>query len=148
MSRKIPPVHIGDKFGKRTIRSRPYTRLSYNNYERYFVIVQCECGKEDEVEVAALIRNKVNSCRSCATALIFDVGTRFGKREVIGQGGKNNQGQRKSIVRCDCGSIDEVINQSLKKGIANRCRQCLPHRYKLLCSRCKNELTVDEQTLK
>ena len=51
-------------------------------------------------------------------------GTRYGRRVVLTEATPAACGNRRVLVRCDCGRPDEVYLSSLARGRARQCRQC------------------------
>lgn len=119
----VSRVHynIGDRYGRRTI----VATANPNSRGQTRVVVRCDCGKEDVVYLANLIRRRADMCRSCSSKSTYSIGDRFGKRTIIGDA--EPQGTRHSTmvkVRCDCGSEDIVSLAQLRCGKSIMCKAC------------------------
>ncbi|KKM15681.1 hypothetical protein LCGC14_1693550 [marine sediment metagenome] len=56
--------------------------------------------------------------------LLDYVGKRFGTWSVLRKGNYDRSGHMRWVCRCDCGRIEEVLGDNLKRSISTCCREC------------------------
>lgn len=122
--RKIPDVHIGDKFNEWTVISEPfYEYPKKSTVGRWKVSCRCSCGNEYTVKVSTLLNNRSSRCRNCANSAkrdIPEIGTRFHRLTVIGIGEPYGR-HTTAICQCDCGNIVKCLHNHLKRGVTKSC---------------------------
>lgn len=118
--------YIGKTFNKRTV-----IKDLTEEYGRSYVLVRCECGKEDVVRLTNLLKGIGTACGKCRKYIkkpnnttrynIADyIGKKYGKRTIIKDAGKIKS-KRMVLCRCDCGKEDLVPFFDL---IGGRCQMC------------------------
>lgn len=141
-------IKVGDKFGDWTVIS---TDVPSRNKSRY-VLCQCKCGKQSEINASALRTGKSSSCKSCAKrkkSTILEIGNKYKYWTVLeGPIYKNYTAYYK--VKCDCGTEEYKLPiELLSKNSCFQCKKCA-HKENMSNIRKKNgeigDLTKTEHT--
>jgi hypothetical protein len=117
---------IGEKYNKLTIvEDAPSTRQPSGRLIKR-VNVKCDCGNtKNNVAYVDLKKNKVKSCGCLSVPKIeINTGDSFGFWKVLSEGkGRtyDNDITRTVICECFCGTIKDIILQSLVRGISKSC---------------------------
>lgn len=132
MTKKIV-TQPGDRFGRLTVIEPPRAG-------QYRAVVVCDCGKQGEVSIYSLTAGNTQSCgclkkeKASRTNLeirasgrpigrkasLMSVGDRHGRLTLL-ERAENRNGQPYWKVRCDCGSVKEVQQGNLRRGVTTSC---------------------------
>ena len=118
----------GRTFGRWMVIGRAPDRKDKHNRTLIYWVCKCECGTLREVSERELKRGRSKSC-GCLKKELKEpenlVGRRFGRWIVIERGkdryDKNGHILRTWICRCDCGTVKEVFESSLRYNISQSC---------------------------
>ena len=102
---------IGKKFGKLTVIGPKDT---------HYVRVECECGTQFLAPKLKLVSGRIKSC-GCDKEVPDFIGRRFGDWEVIALSPNKEDGKRRWVCKCSCGTIRDVVEYSLTKGLSKSC---------------------------
>lgn len=126
----------GMRFGRMTVLRRTKDRTKSN----YWWCV-CDCGNEEQVEKAALVKSRITECNRCRTRLSCNrnvpndlkrksksgyelAGIRFGNLVAIRVSNSSIDNKRTWHCKCDCGNAADVITTKLIRGIVVACAEC------------------------
>lgn len=84
-------------------------------------LCKCECGTQKIINGCDLRRNRTKSC-GCDKDNDY-LHQKFGKWTVLKRVANKND-KRVFLCQCECGTIKEVVGQSLKNGVSLSCGQC------------------------
>jgi len=108
----------GMKYGLLTVLHK-VSRPSWAKNKSIYWFCRCDCGKELIIS-ASRLRSKGK--RSCGCARYNDLsGKIFGILTVLMEYGKDKNGKRLWICKCECGNEKEVKGSSLKSGNTKSC---------------------------
>lgn len=118
----------GRVFGRWTVISRAPDRYSKRGDKIIYWNCRCECGTIKEVADRELKRGRSKSC-GCIKKILKEpedlTGKRFGRWIVIKRGedryDKNGHILRTWVCQCDCGTIKEVFEGSLRNNNSQSC---------------------------
>ena len=104
--------YINKKFGKLTILSIIYP----NNIigKRAYANCLCECGREKEINLRDIIKNKIKTCGCSKRLHISLVGRKLGSLNILSRINDQNYPSHKGVYymcQCDCG-IEKIIGHS------------------------------------
>lgn len=85
------------------------------------VLVACDCGREDVIQLSKFVNDEALKCPACVSADVT-IGQVFGDRTIISATVIDNN--TIATTRCKCGLIADVRYSSLKAGSAVRCNSC------------------------
>jgi len=105
-------MNIGDRFGRWTIVSEPFTKEGKKN-----VSARCDCGTTRHVDAYSLQKGRSTSCGSCNA---IQPGDAFGRWMAVSEPFRDGKYTRIS-VRCKCGTERCVQAQSLLSGDSKSC---------------------------
>ena len=112
---------VGKRFGKLTVIEKVGT--SSKNKE-YLWKCQCDCGNTKIVSSYHLRSNHTRSC-GCYISETFEkpieLGTVFGKLEVIAKTDRTYYKSRLYECKCECGNVIEESSNSLRRGHTQSC---------------------------
>lgn len=116
----------GNIYGKLTVTQQHHL---HSPTKGTLWICSCECGNEEVIVRAALLRNGTTTSCGCDkyTSYKEEEGKRYGKWTVIGLSEKRgNYGEIYLLCRCDCGVEKPVQKSRLKKQFSKSCG-CTPN---------------------
>lgn len=121
----------GTRFGDLTVLRAARPLWAGDGY-RQQVRVRCVCGTESIVKSSRLRGGRIGSC-GCANRRKYEAmwplpGTRFGKwtlERVLGSRIRWGQSKVFCRVRCDCGTVGQVLLGKLRARDTRSCRGCL-----------------------
>lgn len=101
-----------------------WTVLGPAKDKKYCFLCRCVCGTEKEVGGYALVEGRSKSCGKCwrkqagnPRETIVEPGTKFGSWTVLGPAKE----PKKLSCRCECGTVKDVLKQSLLNGHSKSC---------------------------
>lgn len=65
-----------------------------------------------------------HSGTSRAGLIVDETGNQYGRLTVVERGGSNASGAVTWVCRCECGSLQEIVGQHLRKGRSAQCAKC------------------------
>lgn len=141
MAHASPPRrHFDDPTGQRYGKLVLVRKTKDPSKQNYW-LCRCDCGYEEYIEKARLVRGRVDACSRCRlgttkkTSAFGDIkrkrgvgyditGKRFGKLVALEVAGHNAHNVRQWLCRCDCGTETKVITTKLIQGLVWSCGHC------------------------
>lgn len=125
---------IGKTFGFWTVIKKSENKNKKDKHKVY--LCRCICGKEHIIRKSSLVNSKSMSC-GCGGNIYYK-GKKYGRLLCISDlfyTEDKNGNKRKTVkVQCDCGTIKDVLIQSLENGFTTSCG-C--YNKEVLSTRCK-----------
>lgn len=106
----------GQRFGKLVVVSLE----GRNKYGRAMWLCKCDCGNTTVASSNNLLRGCVKSC-GCLSHSTVNIGDKFSRLTVIGDGEKDHRGRKTIRCQCDCGNIVDVLPNCLVSGNTKSC---------------------------
>lgn len=111
---------VGKRFGKLVVLKKAGIHISKGGQRSAEYECQCDCGRRKIVAGSALQSGATKSCGCMSSNLLDIVGKRFGNYTVLARA-KNRYGKAYLLCECDCGTVKEVMAQSLYEGRVVSC---------------------------
>lgn len=118
----------GRRFGRLTVVSRADDKYEPSGKAIVMWHCRCDCGNELDVRAATLVNGSTTSCGCAKSVMTKDfrdlTGRHFGRWTVLKLGQPQHRGKRTYrtwTCRCECGTVRDVSEQSLVKGVSRSC---------------------------
>lgn len=131
---------VGQRFGKLTVLEK----VGNARNKEYLWKCQCDCGNTLNVTSYHLRSGHTQSCGCYITEKVekpIEIGTVFGRLEVIEKTDKIYYKSRVYKCRCECGNIIEVSSNSLRTGHTQSCG-CLQSKGEMKISKILRENNI------